>query len=270
MDHREVRERLEVAAVEPGGLDRIVAGDTPESAAIAGHLAGCGPCLDELDRLRRAASIVQSVVADEAVDPPAELRARTLSYVHELGVVRPGQPAPVRSTHPAAWVAAIAAAVVIAVLATAALVGGGGVGGGGVGSAGSENAAAAIDATELANIATWTVRVAAAPDARQIGLASAAGGIARGSLTYSASSGSLVVIADGLAPAPAGKEYRCWLETAAGRARIGRMYVARNIAYWVGTVENLGSYAPGTRFGVSLEDLGGVNVGGPAVLSGRL
>jgi len=264
MDHREIRERLEVAAVEPGGLDRIVAGDTPESAAIAGHLAGCVPCLNELDRLRRAASIVQSVVADEAVDLPAELRARTLSYVHELGVARPRQPAPGRSSRPAAWVAAIAAAVVIAVLATAALVGGGG------GSAGSVNATAAIDATELANIATWTVRIAAAPDARQIGLASAAGGIARGSLTYSASSGSLVVIADGLAPAPAGKEYRCWLETAAGRARIGRMYVARNIAYWVGSVANLGSYAPGTRFGVSLEDLGGVDVGGPAVLSGSL
>ena len=267
MDHREIREQLEVAAVEPGGLDRIAAGDTPESASIAGHLAGCGPCLDELDRLRRAVSMVRSVVADEAFDPPAELRARTLSYVRELGVARPRQPVPVRSSRPAAWVATIAAAVVIAVLATAAFVGGGGGGGG---SAGSENATAAIDATELANIATWTVRIAAAPDARQVGLASTAGGNARGSLTYSASSGSLVVVADGLAPAPAGKEYRCWLETAAGRARIGRMYVARNIAYWVGSVANLGSYAPGTRFGVSLEDLGGVNVGGPAVLSGSL
>jgi len=262
MDHREIRDALEVAAVEPGGLDRIVAGDTPESAAVAGHLAGCTPCLDEFERLRRAAFIVQSVVADEAVEPPAELRARTLAYVRELGIARPRPTTATRSPRPATWIAAIAAAVVIAVAGTAALLG--------VGSAGADNGTATIDATELASIATWTVKIAAAPDARQISLASVTGGTARGSLTYSASTGSLVVIADGLAPVPAGKEYRCWLETSAGRARIGRMYVARNIAYWVGDVVGLGSYAPGTRFGVSLEDLGGVNVGGPAVLTGSL
>ena len=41
IDHAEVRERLELAAVEPGELDRLAAGDTVDSAAIAGHLAGC-------------------------------------------------------------------------------------------------------------------------------------------------------------------------------------------------------------------------------------
>ena len=41
MDHNEVRELLEDAAVEPGGLERLMAGDTPNAALVAGHLAGC-------------------------------------------------------------------------------------------------------------------------------------------------------------------------------------------------------------------------------------
>ena len=32
MDHNEVRELLEDAAVEPGGLERLMAGDTPNAA----------------------------------------------------------------------------------------------------------------------------------------------------------------------------------------------------------------------------------------------
>ena len=56
MDHEEVRELLEVAAVEPGGLDRLMAGDTPDAALVAGHLAGCAACAAELERLRRSVS----------------------------------------------------------------------------------------------------------------------------------------------------------------------------------------------------------------------
>ncbi len=282
IDHPAVREQLELAAIEPAGLDRLAAGDTPEATAIAGHLAGCPACLAEFDRLHRTTAIVRAAVTQEATELPPELRARTLSFVRELGVTRPQAAAALgsvegraaatgsasatlaggagRSFRAAAWIASIAAAVVIAVLATSALVGGSAGGG----------PTAENDATELAKIASWTVRVAAAPDAREIGLTAAAGGDARGSLTFSARDGSLVVVAAGLAPAPPGKEYRCWLETPAGRTRIGRMYLARNIAYWVGDVTNLGSFPAGTRFGVSLEDLGATGVGGPAVLIGML
>ena len=48
MDHSEVRELLQDAAVEPGGLERLMAGDTPTAAVVAGHLAGCPDCADEL------------------------------------------------------------------------------------------------------------------------------------------------------------------------------------------------------------------------------
>ena len=54
MDHRDVREQLELAAVEPGGLDRVMAGDTVEAAALVSHLAGCDDCMTELGRLRRS------------------------------------------------------------------------------------------------------------------------------------------------------------------------------------------------------------------------
>jgi hypothetical protein len=114
MTHADVRERMELATLEPEGLDRLMAGDTLEAAAIATHLAGCPACLEELGRLRRTAQLVRSglgagsgdeleaIGLGDAADagdagegvfdvpalPPA-LRERTLAYVRELGVRRP-------------------------------------------------------------------------------------------------------------------------------------------------------------------------------------
>ncbi|HEY8845650.1 MAG TPA: hypothetical protein VIM24_03240, partial [Candidatus Limnocylindrales bacterium] len=76
MDHQEVRDLLADAAIEPGGLDRLMAGDTPTAALVAGHLAGCPDCADELERLRRSVGIIRPMV--RAVPPP-ELRERTLA-----------------------------------------------------------------------------------------------------------------------------------------------------------------------------------------------
>ena len=56
MDHADALERIELAAVEPDGLDRLMAGDTPDAAAVAGHLAGCPACTAELARIRRTAT----------------------------------------------------------------------------------------------------------------------------------------------------------------------------------------------------------------------
>jgi len=44
MDHSEVREILEDAAIEPDGLERLMAGDTPTASIVAGHLTGCPDC----------------------------------------------------------------------------------------------------------------------------------------------------------------------------------------------------------------------------------
>ena len=89
MDHDEVREQLELAATEPAGIDRLMAGDTPLAAAMAAHLAGCSSCTDELDRLRRAAIIIGDAVR---TTPPPELRERTLAFVREVGRIRDPTP----------------------------------------------------------------------------------------------------------------------------------------------------------------------------------
>lgn len=108
MNHADVREQMELAALEPEGLDRLMAGDTLEAAAVATHLAGCPACLEELGRLRRTAELVrrgllggavagltatEDTDAGEAVfevpELPPTLRERTLAYVREFGVDRP-------------------------------------------------------------------------------------------------------------------------------------------------------------------------------------
>ena len=142
MDHDAVLEALELATVEPDGLDRLMAGDTPAAQAVAGHLAGCPDCTLELDRLRRLGALVRETVV---TTPSPDLRDRTLAYVRQHGrprgpAVAPGQ-APValpvavaagsvagsqaasRGRPVVTWVASLAAAVVLSVLATTAIVG---------------------------------------------------------------------------------------------------------------------------------------------------
>jgi nucleoid-associated protein YgaU len=306
MNHAEVRDRMELAAIEPEGLDRLMAGDTPEAVGIAGHLAGCPACLDELGRLRRTATLVRLALesgaptsADEATaaavaragtteEPrlPPELRERTLAFVRDLGVQRPvitlaeaaamaGPPpatpaaapsAPPASSasgiggrflRPAAWAASLAAAVVISVLATSLLLGNG--------NAGDDTAQA-----DLTRLATWSIDVARAPDARQVALRSPSGAATAGLLAFVPSNGQLVVSARDLAVAPAGKEYRCWMEIAGGRTVVGKMHFAGGIAYWVGPVRDLGAVASGTRFGVSLVDAAASSAEGDPVLLGTL
>ena len=63
MEHREARELLELAAVEPTGLDRLAAGDTPDAGAVASHLAGCPGCTAEFERLRRTAPLLRERVS---------------------------------------------------------------------------------------------------------------------------------------------------------------------------------------------------------------
>ena len=87
MDHNEVREILEDAAIEPGGLERLMAGDTPTASIVAGHLAGCPDCAEELERLRRTVGLIAPAV--RAVPPP-ELRERTLAFVAAVGRPRGG------------------------------------------------------------------------------------------------------------------------------------------------------------------------------------
>ena len=271
MDHAEARELLEIAAVEPGGFARLVAGDTPEAAALAGHLAGCTACAAEMERLRRSATVIRDAVR---LMPPPELRERTLAMVAAVGRPRGmdpdagaaafagaendavvGLPGPTagRSPRPAMWLGSLAAAIVIAVVGTAVLVGG--------------SRDRQID--ELREVAAWTIRVDRQADVRHVALASTAADGPTGTLIFSPSSADVVVVATGLTPPAAGMEYRCWVETGGTRQRVGRMFLGAGLAYWVGTATSLTGLGPGSTFGISIVPLTGDSVGGEPVVVGQ-
>lgn len=276
MDHGEARELIELAGAEPGGLDRLMAGDTPEAAALAAHLAGCPDCTAELAHVRRTTTLVRAVLRDR---PDPGLRERTLAYVRELGVERgesaPGAPVATtseprpadrrRRSFPAVlpWAASIAATALVAVAATLALVGAPSAGPGASPDAPPEVAG-------LARVVTWTNRIEAEPDAQRIAMTAPDGSATMGSLVFSPGTGELVVVATDLAEPPAGAEYGCWVEDGEGRRRMGKMFFGGGLAYWAGPVDGLEEVEPGTRFGVSLVDLASPGVEAEPVLVGDL
>ena len=281
MEHAEALERIEIAAVEPEGLDRLMAGDTPDAAAVAGHLAGCPSCADELVRIRRSSTVAREVIQAE---PDPELRERTLAFVRAVGrdrstvedvavaagaasiSVLPAPASPVqagaaRRADRRGWaVLGVAAALVIAV-------GAGYLAGGSaerVNTTASENEVAI-----LSDAAVTAVQIQAQPDAQRVALApTAAGQGADGTLSFSPSSGELVAVAIGLVVEGPNEEYGCWVEVDGQRQRLGRMYWAGDVWTWAGPVEGLDALPPGAVFGVSLTSTDGGS--GEPVLTGSL
>jgi hypothetical protein len=263
MDHAEALERMEIAAAEPDGLDRLMAGDTSEAAAVAGHLAGCEACAGELIRLRQVAAIARAVIA-EAPDPA--LKERTLAYVRAMGVERQGRdevpggagvvletsgtaPAALSEARPGhrlpfAWLAGIAAALLLV-----------GVVGYGLGS-GFGQEAPHSDSPEavLADAASTALDLAAQPGTLSAQLApTPAGGGATGRLAFNGGSGELVMVAAGLPSPGTGAAYGCWVEADGERRRIGTMYAAGDGLWaWSGAADGLDALPAGAVFGVSL------------------
>jgi hypothetical protein len=291
VDHAEAREILELAAVEPGGLARLMAGDTAEAAALAGHLAGCANCTQEMARLRRVAGIVRGVVR---TTPPPELRERSLAFVRAVGRDRsPGagalaiasQPAVRRGTLVAAeraavsepgpgvprvggWrrFAAVAAVVALAVAGTSVAV---------VQSLAVADRDVTIrqqaDAvTDLATVTAWTLRLSAQPDARRVALTAPGAPNQQGTLVFSPATHDLVVVATGLPNPPAGQEFRCWVELGGARKGVGKMFFGGGIAYWVGAAPAVSGLSGNARFGVSLVDPAAPGVQRAPALVGEL
>ena len=278
MDHDEVLEQLELAAVEPDGLARLVAGDTAIAAAVAAHLAGCDACATEFQRLDRAAPLLRDVVR---TTPPADLRERTLEFVRVHGVPRGEAAAAAAPSGPAGaatparravaeprsrlaralpWVASIAAAVFLSVLATTFV----------VDRQLSQRLAdqdRAIGGLEA--VTSATIDLTAEPDVQRVSLA-AADVDTTGSLIFSPRTTKLVVVASGLQRPPEGREYRCWVEIDGKREPVGRMFFADDLAYWVGDTPAISDVPPGTTFGVSLAELGSPSIDAPPVITGQL
>jgi hypothetical protein len=288
MDHDATREELELAAAEPGGLERLMAGDTATAQAVAAHLAGCETCSEELARLQRSAPLIRSAVREL---PPDDLRARTLAAVRTQGVPRPlavagagaavADPgsvaaAAVASAPPGVtvmprrrWriqpalgvVATIAAAVVLSVLATTLIIDS---------RVDGRLAAQAETIADLEHVTTSTLAVTAQPDAEHVALNGVADPAANGTLVFSPSTAELVVTASGLATPPAGYEYRCWVSVAGARQRVGKMFFGEGLAYWVGSAPAVSGVSSGATFGVSLVGVSGAAIDSDPVLLGQL
>jgi hypothetical protein len=296
MDHDDALERIEIAAAEPQGLERLMAGDTVEAAAVAGHLAGCAACTAELARIRRTAEVARDVVRTQ---PDPALRARTLAFVRAQGVPRGAVPASVAADAPSAVPAApiveplpvaeaasapaslddarrrrvtsrLRAAVTVLAAALVIAIGGGVVA---YRSLSSETTATIDDqAQEIAVLEATTratLAVSAEPDAERVSLTTTDGGDAAGTLLFSPSTGELVAVASDLEPEPDGMEYGCWIEVDGTRTRIGKMYWAGDLWAWAGDVEGLADVPEGATFGVSLGPVGGGGDTTP-VLTGEL
>jgi hypothetical protein len=293
MDHEGTREQLELAAVEPGGLERLMAGDTPTAQAVAAHLAGCPSCSDELVRLQRAATLIGGAVREL---PPADLKARTLAAIRAEGVRRPlvaplpvgaggaggvaapdalAEPTPLpvgagtagsrssRSTR-SQWLGfagTIAAAVVLSVVSTTFVVNN---------RVDSQLAAQGVTIAALEKVTKATMDVSDEPDAEHVALTAVADPAVGGSLVYSPSTVELVIVAEGLQPPPSGQEYGCWVEVDGQRERVGRMVFSPTLAYWLGKVPELTGVSDGATFGVSLVSVGSTSVDADPVLVGEL
>lgn len=291
MDHAEARELLEIAAVEPGGFDRLIAGDTIDAAALAGHVAGCSECAAEMEALRRESALVRAAVRSL---PAQDLRDRTLAFVAAVGRPRPavavgtgdvagptaaapddarlaphdidtagalpGSHDRSRAGGAALWAASLVAAVLVAILGTALVVSQPGDG------------ATPDQVSALSRVAVWSLRIDREPDARHVDLVAteAAAGETSATLLFSPGTGELVVVAEGLAQPPSGQEYRCWMEVGGERTRVGRMFFAGDLAVWAGDVPALADAAAGATFGVTLVPAAGDSVEGDPVLHGEL
>ncbi|HEY3523481.1 MAG TPA: anti-sigma factor [Candidatus Limnocylindrales bacterium] len=282
MTHAEARELLELAAAEPDGLDRLAAGDTADSGALAGHLAGCDACREEYARLTRAARLLR---ANLATLPSPELRNRTLTRVATEGRVRtpslapalaavPAGPAPSswidrRAPRPlgpglagdrrlvAGWLGSLAAAVVLAVGLSWVV----------VGRPLADQARSDREAASgLVRLAAANVAVDTRPDVRHVVLTSASG--ATGTLAFSPSARELVVLSTDLAAPGPGAEYRCWVEEGGTRTQLGRMYLVSDVLAWDGETNAIANVGPDATFGVSLVPGGGAD--GQTVLTGTV
>jgi hypothetical protein len=277
MDHAEALALIEEAALEAGGLDRLMAGDTPESVALAGHLAGCDECTAALAALRRTTDALRLVAADT---PSPDLRDRTLALVAAVGRPRGGSASEdvgaarvtPRERDALAWLraglgvrsrrfafAAVAAAAAFALLAGASFV--------------AADLQGQLDRTRqeaarTQQLASQVETLLKKPTARSVALVGADGAIG-GEVIFDPTSQQLAVLSTVLPQPPDGKEYRCWVEEPTGRQSVGRMWFDNGLSYWSGTGRDVGEWAAGYTFGVSLEPVG-QPASGAAILVGHL
>jgi hypothetical protein len=276
MDHTEAREQLLDLALEPARLRELEADTSPGSAELRAHLATCAACRDDLEGWRRTLAALHMAVSVDPMDgdvpagslgelaasagaatPSAGLRARTLAAAHRQTpspVLR--VQAPPRSVR---WPALLAMAAVLVVLVGGAVV---------VDRTGQLDRAQA-DAASLAGVTATLDRILQDPS-HQVALLKTPAGTPAGTVSWSASDQSVVVLTTALLNPPPGQVYRCWIVQGGASVAVGEMQFSGSTAYWAGSLGSWGNaVAPSSRFWVSLEPVAGGSKG-TVVLVGTL
>jgi hypothetical protein len=157
----------------------------------------------------------------------------------------------------ARWIAAIAAALIVVVAGAGLVLNI---------QTRSELDRRASEINGLSRIATRSLEIGAEADASRVALVGS--GDLGGTILFSGAAKELVIVAEGLEPPDAGKEFRCWVEVDGRRVLIGKMFFGGGLSYWAGDVDV--DLAQAGRFGVSLVDSSGTSVDGEPVLVGEL
>jgi anti-sigma factor RsiW len=277
MDHTEAREQLLDRALEPARLRSLDADASPGSAELRAHLAACPACQAELAAWRGTLAAMDLAVGADAaaggapatslgaldrpgddLAPPAGLRARTLA-----AAITPA-PLPVGNLdlprRPFRWPAWLAMAAVLVLLV---------VGGAVIVDRSGQLDRAKADAAALAGV-TATLDGILQDPAHQVAVLQTPAGAPAGTVSWSASDQSVVVLSTALKGPPAGQVYRCWIERNGAGVAVGEMQFSGSTAYWAGSLGSWGTtVAPGGRFWVSLEPVAGGSRG-TLVLTGTL
>ncbi len=292
---------LDIAAVEPSGLDRLAASRAPADVAVMAHVAGCVTCAAEMARLREIATLLRAGLAPA---PSPDLRARTLDAVLAVGRQRGGDAGPVTVVGGAAssapQVATVvgsatgrtragasvvpfrpatpgtrrrtilaglaAAAVVVLAVGASALVA--------TGVARSELQAERDRSAQLAQKSAVALRLLQDPAAIRIPM-SGPGGVSGVAVIGRDGYGggfSGAVVAPGLPSAPAGSEYVCYVVVDGERRFVGRMAEDGTMHAWAGPLDAFAHAKPGSigEYGVLLVPAGSGSVEGDPVMSGAL
>ncbi len=263
-------EALEVAAVEPRGLETLAEGCTPEDAAVVAHVAACAGCAAEAARLREIAALLRAGLAPVA---SADLRGRTLAYVHAVGRPRGADavaagvvrtPAS-RGRRLALAGLAMAAVVAVAVGASALVA---------TGVVRSELAAERERSALLAEKSAIALRLLDDPKAIRIPMTGSGGasGVAVISPGGYARGFAGAVVATNLPAAPAGSEYVCYVVIDGQRRLVGRMAEDGTMHAWAGPLDAFADARPGSvgEYGVLLVPKGSDSVDGAPVVAGSL
>ena len=281
--HAGTLERLEDAALERGGIMRLISSD----ADVAAHLETCAACAAERDAWLRVgdalsdalASGRERAIASDAL--PVDLSRRTLDMVAAQGTLRrPPQVGPAVRAHPGSapatvsrfrgrgrrmWLLATAAAIAVLL-------------GGTVvvdlthqrDQVAQQRDQARQEARQLADLTSTLDALLQEPGHRLEALAATGTTAPEGTVVWGAQSGRLAVVTADLPQPPAGSEYRCWVERGGTRTAVGAMEFGAGLAYWAGWVGPASGIGPGSVFGVSLVPLAGGSGAAsppPAVLS---